>query len=161
MTNATYAAQISPPNALAQVKSTEDPPATPAASAPSAATTSANPDIPCSSHQASVGTQADGCDYTPDLSNFKKPDYSKVYVSGAKTNATYAAQISNPVTPDEPCVEHQNNAMDCSFSPKIQATSTQAGRKDPRAPRTAPADTAPETAAFQMPESASSFSVRI
>lgn len=64
--------------------------AAPAASAGgSASVATTNPSIPCSSHQAGVGTAADSCDYTPAPSNFTKA-YGKTYVSGAKTNATYA-----------------------------------------------------------------------
>ena len=53
-----------------------------------------NPDLPCSSHQAAVGTAADSCNYTPDTHNVKKAAYDKVYMSGAKTNGTYAAQVT-------------------------------------------------------------------
>ena len=101
----------------------ETPAATPAPAeaTATASSTVANPDIPCSSHQASVGSEADACDYTPDLSGFKKAAYNRVYMNNSTTNATYAAQISSPNTP---CTEHQDNAMDCSFSPSIQAWST-------------------------------------
>ena len=66
-TNGTYAAQISDP-------------------APT-------PD-PCNHHNAAVGNAGDECVYHPDTHNVKKAAYDKVYMSGAKTNATYAAQVN-------------------------------------------------------------------
>ena len=99
--------------------------ATPAATAPAAATPApeastpastpaptATPANSCGSHQAGVGTAADGCDYSPNPHNVTK-GWGRVYNnSNATTNATYALH-------QNPCNEHQENAMDCSFSPTI------------------------------------------
>ena len=49
---------------------------------------------PCNHHNAAVGNAGDECVYHPDTHNVKKAAYDKVYMSGAKTNATYAAQVN-------------------------------------------------------------------
>jgi hypothetical protein len=72
------------------------------------------------------GTGLDDCNYTPAKSNVTLA-WDKTYVSGDKTNATYA------LSQKKDCNEHQDNAMDCSFSPLIQGRATQAGRDDPKA----------------------------
>ena len=87
------------------------PAATPDAAATPAPTGVVTPSATCGSHQAGVGTAADGCDYSPNPHNVTKA-WSKTYMSNATTNATYALHQS-------PCNEHQENAMDCSFSPTI------------------------------------------
>lgn len=80
---------------LLQLNVKEDPAPAEAAPAASSPAPTANPSIPCSSHQAGVGTAADACDYTPDLSKFKKAAYNRTYVSNSTTNATYAVQLQS------------------------------------------------------------------
>ena len=67
-------------------------------------------------------------------------------MNNATANATYAAQLSGS---NNTCSEHQDNAMDCSFSPKIQAWATQEGRTNATKSASPPASMTDPVAAMQ------------
>jgi hypothetical protein len=56
------------------------------------------------------------------MTNFTKAAWDRTYENNATTNATYA--LMQVQADPKNCANHQNNAMDCSFSPKLQAWET-------------------------------------
>jgi hypothetical protein len=62
------------------------------------------------------------------MTNFTKAAWDRTYENNATTNATYA--LMQVQADPKNCANHQNNAMDCSFSPKLQAWETQKGRSN-------------------------------